>query len=360
MTNPKLSDAHQSPREIAATWIAKELRGKLSVSNRAERDKWLSAHEDHAEAYAQARAAYDAAADAASHPDILAMRDAALQASAPKRKGRSVWIITGAAAAIAACALLAFGMFGGRPPVAILSAPEAALPDNANTVASAGSMRAHYSTRIGERLTATLDDGSVVTLNTNSELRIRYSKQTRRVELVRGQALFKVAHCADWPFIVAAKGQAVRALGTEFEVRLDGPAFEVVLVQGRVAVGDARDIEAGRLDDASELEAGERLIAAGSIKQIFPIDAEAATSWRWGRVSFTQTPLPQAIAEMNRYRTAPLIIADPRVAAMNLSGTYRTADAMTFEQTLAGAVPVDHLAGPGGQVELVWRRGENP
>src|SRR5207244_12734060 len=86
-------------------------------------------------------------------------------------------------------------------------------------------------TGIGERATASLEDGSTVVLNTNSVLEINYSKLRRDVKLIAGQVLFKVAHDTARPFIVAAANHEVVAVGTEFEVRLDGEKMRVALLQ---------------------------------------------------------------------------------------------------------------------------------
>jgi transmembrane sensor len=342
----------QSVENAAADWVARELRAKLSDSERQARDAWLAGDDAHTQAYNLASGAYDISASAASDPEIIAMRQAALQTATTERSriGRGV---VGAAMALAACVLFAIVLARGSD----VSLPRIGGEDNA--ASSPGvtrtAMADHYATRIGERLTVNLDDGSVMTLNTASEVRIYYSPQARRIELVHGQALFSVAHNAEWPFYVVAGNQAVRAIGTEFDVRLKERGLEVVLVEGRVAVGDASRVQRGDLARAVEMEAGERLVAQSNLTEVSAIDTDAATAWRRGRVSFAETPLPQAIEEINRYRAEPLIIRDPRVASLTLSGTYRTADAGAFENALAGALPVSAERDADGATVIVWR-----
>ncbi|HVK82007.1 MAG TPA: FecR domain-containing protein [Verrucomicrobiae bacterium] len=326
-------------------WLARELRGKLSVRETAERDDWLAQDVENAVALKRARATHAGAGAAASHPEMLAMREAALAATPALRSGWKRLAPLGALA-IAACAMFAL--------VWANLAPSTLGPGNGE-IEALEAARTHYTTRIGERLSATLDDGSVVTLNTDSEVRIDYTQATRRIELVRGQALFAVAHRPNWPFLVEAGGQAVRALGTEFEVRLNGSNLEVTLLEGRVAVGRSAELQRGNLSRAAEVEAGERLVSARGEVQIAAINTDNATSWRRGRVSFDETPLPEAIAEINRYRSAEIVINDPRVASLRISGTYRTADAMAFENMLVEALPVTEVDGARNQVELVWR-----
>lgn len=351
------SDNHSLPSAqtadaIAASWVARELRGRLSQAERTERDEWLAASLDHRDAYELAHVAYAAAGEAASDPEMLAMREAALRAmrDEPRKLGRR-WMFAGGGLAMAAAMVLAVvlttpdtgtGARGSLPPLFEQGGARAGMADR-------------YTTRVGERLAVNLDDGSVMTLNTASEVRIHFTPQARQIELVRGQALFSVAHDADWPFYVVGGGQAVRALGTEFDVRLQPRGLEVVLVQGRVAVGDQRRVQRGDLSHAVMLEAGERLISISNVSEVAAIDTSMATAWRRGRVSFSETPLRQAVDEINRYRSAPIVIRDPRVARLMLSGTYRTADAANFEDSLAVALPVEAHTGDDGAIELVWR-----
>jgi transmembrane sensor len=345
MSNQSAKNTSISADDGAAHWLARELRGKLSAHEAAERDAWLGEDAARVAALERARAAIAAAGAAASHPEMLAMREAALAAGSADRTGWKRRAPIGVVA-FAACAIFALAWTN--------IAPSLPVPEN-RAEQAAQSARTHYATRVGERLSATLDDGSVITLNTDSEVRIDYSRATRRIELIRGQALFAVAHRPDWPFLVEAGGQAVRALGTEFEVRLHGQNLEVTLLEGRVAVGRANELEAGNLSRAAELEAGERLVSARGEVQVAAINTESATAWRRGRISFDETPLPEAIAEINRYRSSAILINDPRVAALHVSGTYRTADAMAFESMLVEALPVTELNAGRGQVELVWR-----
>ena len=115
-----------------------------------------------------------------------------------------------------------------------------------------------YETRIGERSTVTLSDGSVVTINTNSRIEVGYTDDLREITLIRGQGFFDVAKDIDRPFVVVAGEKRIIALGTVFDVRFDDQnEVQVTLVEGKVQVDDASAInetfgESSRSDDTDE------------------------------------------------------------------------------------------------------------
>ena len=76
------------------------------------------------------------------------------------------------------------------------------------------------STAIGGYRRLPLSDGSTLELNTNTEIRYRLSETVRELELTSGEAHFRVAHDFRRPFIVCARDTVVRAVGTEFTVRI--------------------------------------------------------------------------------------------------------------------------------------------
>jgi transmembrane sensor len=95
-------------------------------------------------------------------------------------------------------------------------------------------------TGFGEVRKVTLPDGSVVTLNANSQLqflRPGFGKLIRDVSL-KGEATFGVRHLpTHQPFIMHIDGQLdVTVLGTEFTVYARKGAAQVVLHQGKVHI----------------------------------------------------------------------------------------------------------------------------
>lgn len=189
-----------------------------------------------------------------------------------------------------------------------------------------------YSTPVGGSASIPLADGSSVTLNTASEIRVRLTSQERRVELDRGEAFFSVAKDVNRPFIVQAGSRRVVAVGTQFSVQRYGNDIRVVVTEGAVRLEGGTAAEVERTTSA-EAVAGATKLAAGAVA--FASDsrvvvqsqsvarAEEALSWRTGFVVFHETTLADAIAEFNRYNEREIVIADPEVAATRLTGKFR-------------------------------------
>ncbi len=191
-----------------------------------------------------------------------------------------------------------------------------------------------YSTAIGEQKVATLEDGSRIALNTDSSVEVRYDPGQRLVELEHGEAMFEVAHNTARPFIVRAGDKQVRAVGTSFVVRREDKEVTVTLLQGKVVVTDIRP--AVKRIAPTYLNPGERLRAQpeGTVR-VDAQPAEIATAWRRGQAMFSDTPLADAIIELNRYGGPRLVVDDPRLAALRVSGVFATNDTGEFARAVA-------------------------
>lgn len=195
-----------------------------------------------------------------------------------------------------------------------------------------------YSTAIGQQQTVTLDDGTRVALNTDSRIIVDYTKDQRRVRLERGEAMFEVAKNPNRPFIVAAGEERVRAVGTTFVVRRDAGKTSVVLVEGLVEItrGAERRRDAGPPPKATILSAGDRLtVTADAAMSVDRPKIETATAWRRGEVMFDDTPLADAVAELNRYGGAPIMITDTDLRQLRVSGVFKTQEPAEFAEIIA-------------------------
>jgi transmembrane sensor len=219
------------------------------------------------------------------------------------------------------------------------------------------------STAVGEQRTVSLADGTRVYLNTDTQMVERYDRDARRVELRRGEALFEVTKKPDWPFIVSAGNHEVRALGTAFLVRREPGQLTVTLVEGKITVspmseeprsGAAEGIEREALEALPSsaagtftLGAGERLRyrAAESPKLDRP-PIDQVTAWQRGQVALDDMSLADAAAEMNRYSTRRLVIADAATAAIRISGIFRAGDQESFARAVARTYGLSLSEGP--------------
>ena len=303
----------------AAEWVER-LDGGPGDTVRAQFEHW-QAQPGHRAAFAAVVEAREASAALADHPDMFALRHAAVARVALAREPRRAapWLLAAAACAAVVAPMAWLRLADdGAPTTRIASAPT-------------------YRTATGQRLMVTLTDGSRLTLDTDSRVRVAYSDTERRLVLERGQALFEVAKHQPRPFVVTAGAQSVTAHGTAFDVRLDPGAVQVALVEGLVSVatrgGQAMPV---RMVPDDVLTASAHGI---SVRHV-PGMALALSSWSEGRLVFQDTSLRDAVAEMNRYGAARIAIADPRAGAVRISGSFRTGDVQPFLDALEMGFPV--------------------
>jgi transmembrane sensor len=189
----------------------------------------------------------------------------------------------------------------------------------------------HFSTGHGEQATYRLADSSVLHLNTDSAVTIRYSDAERRVVLESGEADFEVAHQQGRAFRVIAGPAETVDLGTRFDVRLADGATLVTVQEGRVAVALA----------ATGAEPGARFVTLGADQQIkvtagelpaTPVTADShrTTSWLHRQIVFEREPLARVAAEFNRYSKKPIEIATPALKDLEISGVFATDDSEAF------------------------------
>ncbi|WP_299595992.1 FecR family protein [uncultured Microbulbifer sp.] len=188
-----------------------------------------------------------------------------------------------------------------------------------------------YTTAVGETRTVALPDGSDVKLNTNSELIVNFSREERRTQLLRGEAYFDVARQTSRPFTVAAGSANIRVLGTQFNVERNPANTRVSVTGGTVAVSEARTAS-GLQPESIKLTRNQKVsVSRSGLSDVGRTSAEEALDWTQGQLVFEETPLDEALEELNRYLKVPAAAA-PGVSDQTLSGTFELTDP---ENTLA-------------------------
>lgn len=217
-------------------------------------------------------------------------------------------------------------------------------------------MRPHYQTPVGGLASVPMSDGSKITLNTDTEIQVSVTEKERRVELRQGEAFFEVAKDPARPFIVAAGSRRVIAVGTAFSVRRSGDEVRVAITEGRVRFEDGAQQPgpAGAEKQLSELAAGSvaRATQAGVLIRETPIaEIENDLSWRTGYLMFRNLALADAVAEFNRYNVTKIVIQDPAVASIRVSGKFRSTQFEAFVRLLEEGFPV-HAQSAGDEIVL--------
>jgi transmembrane sensor len=193
---------------------------------------------------------------------------------------------------------------------------------------------AHYAAGHGEQITQRLPDGSVMHLNTDTSVAIRYGMTERRIDLESGQVMFEVAHDAAMPFRVVAGAAQIVDVGTKFDVYVHRGETLVTVVEGRVRVsmnpprGERGDIPQKPLELAAgqqvRVEPGETSLRASEV------DTQRATAWLMRRIVFEQEPLGVVAEEFNRYSSRRIEIETPGLKGLAISGSFSADDVESF------------------------------
>jgi transmembrane sensor len=208
-----------------------------------------------------------------------------------------------------------------------------------------------FTTRVGEQRLVVLEDGSRVRLNTDSVLRVRFRKGERRVVLARGEAFFEAAHDAARPFIVEADGTSVHAIGTKFDVRRDGDAVRVTLLEGKVKVAQKNTAGSATLVPNQQLT-----VAKGHVSPPRPTDASEAAAWTSGRLTFRSVALEDAIAEVNRYAVHKVALdGPPALGRQPITGVFDTGDTKSFADAVGVLLDLSAKADSDGVLRLTPR-----
>ena len=288
----------ETVEDEAAGWLWRQHQSGWQETDRAAFDQWLATSNRHLAAYWRLRATWN-----------RTERLAALRRSQPQetaQSNKSAWSVLRPAVIVCAAALLSSAAVYGWTTREDL-----------------------YATRIGERATVTLADGSQIQLNTNTAMSVSMGLWWRTVVLKRGEAYFNVRHDEARPFAVLAAGHRITDLGTEFVARAAGDKLEVTLVRGRARLETA---SASVQHHATDLTPGEIAVATPdsiSVAKIAERQITNALAWRVGKLAFTHVTLAEAASEFNRYNHTKLII-DQKVADLQVSGTFDASSVGTF------------------------------
>lgn len=191
-------------------------------------------------------------------------------------------------------------------------------------------------TAVGEQAPVELSDNSRIILNTQSALAVDYSRDERRVRLLKGEAWFDIASDPSRPFIVETAQGRVEVTGTQFNVRLSGKAAIVSLDEGRVHLHSG-----SRQGEALTLTPGQQAqVTLTGITAPADFDRTAVTAWLRGQFVFFNTPLGDVVATLDRYREGRILIISDDLNSLRVSGVFSTTDPNAALALITDTLPV--------------------
>jgi transmembrane sensor len=316
----------------AAAWLAR-LRAPDGDRDRARFEAWRARSPAHATAFACVERQWQRS---------LAIGQSRLASTSALAK--PWWHVGGASgqfalAGMAAAALLVMGWHMLLPP---------ALPSPVRFANSVGQLR-----------TLKLSDGSTVTLDTDSIVSISFTDHERRIRLDRGRARFDVARDPQRRFVVATERTLVVAHGTIFDVDARPDREEVSLIEGAV---DVATISGRTSRTGIKLSSGQRAVmtvATGYLSLARPMPPEAV-NWTSGMLSFDAATLDQVVEEANRYSATKLVLGEPSLGRLRVTGAFRASAQRELAGSLAEMFGLRIETEPAGIIRLESPAGPPP
>ncbi|MEM8772592.1 MAG: FecR domain-containing protein [Pseudomonadota bacterium] len=304
-----VSNQHE---QEAAAWAARSLSGEITKSEKVALQNWLAQSPENRTAYA----AYEEAAhslDYASETLLADHFEAELHAQAERQEAVSTpWasIAAGLVALLAGVLLLTITFRAPQPQL--------------------------LATAYGERAEQILSDGSSVQLNTKTKLEITYRNKERLAQFNSGEALFDVERNPTRPFVVKTRHADIVVTGTVFNVLSLKTGTIVSVVSGAVDVTPA----AG---ERITLMAGQKLNVdtQGRASAVEAFNPNTALAWREGKTRYAKRPLGEVIEDLNRYFSQPIILGDPKLATLPVTGEFDVSDQETIISALSVAFSLE-------------------
>lgn len=314
----------------AADWVVEFQTGEADAAMRERFASWLRSSPEHVRAYIELVTLWEDAslydrsraidvdaliAAAHSEPNVVSLASPRSVGPAPGRSSSR----TRTAFKIAVAAAVVLLVIGG---LLIMPRP------------------VQYATGIGEQRTVSLADGSSVELDAVSRIRVDFSAHERRVDLLEGQALFRVAKNAARPFVVVSGGTRVRDVGTQFDVNRNLSGTIVTVIEGLVSVAYSSQATAAPSPiplslRPIEVGAGEQIVVAPHMTpRPEPANIMTATAWTRNELIFQSTALPQVAAEFNRLNARQLVIEGSQLQGFHVSGVFPALDPASLPRFL--------------------------
>ncbi|TAN71497.1 MAG: FecR family protein [Methylobacter sp.] len=308
-------------RQQAIDWLVRKQSGAFAVAERQRFEQWLAADPLHRRIYEQVERVW------------LGLPCPQAELSAARKKTSRLRLLPKSLVLASAASLLfavGLGIREGWP-----------LVDGRVLQTAKGELRQ-----------ITLSDGSLVDLNSDTELAVHYGWLGRSLELVRGEALFSVAPAKLRPFEVSAGGGKLRDIGTRFNVAIGPSANRISVLEGAIvlnlpATGEQRQTKSGQMMTYNAVTVLSEPVAA---------DVKTFAVWRNRKLIFRNTPLSEVVRELERYHPVHVRLIDPSLGGLTLGGVFDNNDLDRFLTTLEAVLPVDIKRDKNGDVMIKRRR----
>lgn len=334
MNNETTSSDDMQRLAEAALWCVR--LKEQDVSSSAEFEAWLASDVRNAAAWQRVEGAWNGLDEVAALPEMIEARRSALNhvqthhrlSSGFGTMTRKAKVIAGVTAAVVLVVLAGLFTF-------VWSATT-------------------YETALGERRKLTLEDGSNLSLDSGTRVRVHYTSKERTLTLLQGQARFDVAHEAKRKFSVRTGLQEVVATGTAFNIYTSGAETRITLLNGKALVFSEGAGEARSDQGVPELHAGQQYVARAARPPVIrDVNLGAVTAWEFGQLIFDNERLDAVVARVSRYTDVRVKTEDQATAALRMSGVFKVGDLNSFIDAVTHYLPVRAVHTSNGEIHLL-------
>ncbi|MFT5709393.1 MAG: transmembrane sensor [Halioglobus sp.] len=322
-------DTTESYHDTALGWIARFRSGSASAEDHQEFALWLAQDSSHKQ---MMDSMLDMWADLASVQQLYS--DTPDTTTQPAVNDNN-WF-KGAIGAAAALMLALFFWPASQQPIA----------------------QSLYQTALGEQQTIELEDGSTLTLNTNSQVAVSFDEKHRALKLIKGEAFFKVAKDPERPFKVNAGSAQVTAIGTAFNIYRNNGTSNITVVEGVVKVTELGSTP-NRTPQTEILRANQKLkVTTTGLQAATKADVSQQTAWQHGELIARNMPLVELITQIERYHDIHILVSDASIATLSVSGVFILSELDPILQALQ--ISLDLQTIPVGSNSIALTRSPEP
>tara|TARA_R110002073_G_C9469157_1_gene579263 strand:+ start:879 stop:1952 length:1074 start_codon:yes stop_codon:yes gene_type:complete len=334
----------------AAEWFVLIEAGDATDKDKARFAEWLNASPLHAREYAEVSGLWDEAAlygrELDPAPAVVQLYPDRKSAPETPKNPAPLWSEWRKLAAALVVGILvttaaAYLLFPQQGTDIAITAPQS------------------FQTAKGESRRFRLEDGSFVQLNTDSRIEVSFTDGFRELTLKQGEAFFEVAPNPLRPFIVAVDTTRVQVVGTQFNVNKRLEKIEVTVLEGKVRVSEQPPQQSEKW--IADLTKGEQVVTRPlslmnntAMKSLIAkqdhLNLKAILSWRDNKLTFDNRDLRDVVEDFNRYNDLALVLADPSLNRIKVSGTFNPNDPESFAKSIERIAHIRSQATQDGRI----------
>ncbi len=352
------STDQRSTTEQAENWLTLLQSGRASAFDKRRFDNWVNENEDNAEAYDSLSAIWNSIPELIDSPAYEQLKES----TKPNLFQRVTNAVSRGIDVLLKSPATDYRSFspiklGGATTLCSISFAVALFFSGTSAVEFN-----QYNSGKGQLREITLSDGSTVTLSAQSSIEVRMSDARREISLTGGQAFFSVEKDSARPFFVSAGSTTVQVIGTQFDVNKGAKRTKVTVLEGIVQVSKAvthEQFENTKTVTQLTLRAGDSVEAKhqrdADFQAIQNIDLADISPWREGRLRYINADLIEIATDANRFFEGRIILANPDLAGLKVTTSFKTHEIKEMVDDLAQILPVKITHLPNNEILIAKR-----